>query len=180
MIEPFAAQLDDSALVARANQGDAAAFEQLYRRHRDWVVGLAWRFVGNRDDALDVLQETFADLFGRFPGFVLTSSLRGYLYPVVKHRCISLLRKRQRVVSLDAAREMRGDAAGELTWQPDPPGEFGKLIGALPEEQREVVRLRYALDLKLEEIAQALAVPLGTVKSRLHNALKSLLGVVSR
>jgi len=163
---------DERALVALANQGDAAAFEEIYRRHRDWVVGLAWRFVGNRDDALDVLQETFVDLFDRFPGFVLTSSLRGYLYPVVKHRCISLLRKRRRVVPIDAA---RGSEAREPAWQPDPPGEFAKIIEVLPAEQREVVRLRFALDLKLDEIAQALAVPLGTVKSRLHNALKALL-----
>ncbi|MBN2360124.1 MAG: RNA polymerase sigma factor [Deltaproteobacteria bacterium] len=169
---------DERELVARANQGDAAAFEELYRRHRDWVVGLAWRFVGNRDDALDVLQETFAALFDRFPGFALTSSLRGYLYPVVKHRCISLLRKRRRVVAIDEARTARGDLAGELAWQPDPPGEFAEIISALPAEQREVVRLRFALDLKLEEIAQALAIPTGTVKSRLHNALKVLLKVV--
>lgn len=177
MTDPTAAQLDERALVARANQGDAAAFEELYRRHRDWVVGLAWRFVGNRDDALDVLQETFTDLFDRFPGFVLTSSLRGYLYPVVKHRSISLLRKRRRVVPIDAARPPE---VSEPVWQPDPPGEFARIIEVLPTEQREVVRLRFALDLKLDEIAQALAVPLGTVKSRLHNALKALLPRVEK
>ena len=57
----------DLELVERANRGDVDAFELLYRRHRDWVVALAERHTGSRDDALDVLQETFAYLFGRFP-----------------------------------------------------------------------------------------------------------------
>jgi RNA polymerase sigma-70 factor (ECF subfamily) len=49
----------DEELVERMNGGDAEAFEVLYRRYRDWVHRLAWRFTGNQEDALDVLQETF-------------------------------------------------------------------------------------------------------------------------
>jgi len=165
---------DESELVARANQGDTAAFEELYRRHRDWVVSLAWRFTGSRDDALDVMQETFAYLFGRFPGFELSSTLRAFLYPVVKHTSVSLARKRRRVVSLDAAERAQADAALESAWQPDEAAEFEALISALAEGHREVLRLRFALGMQLEEIADALDLPLGTVKSRLHNALKAL------
>lgn len=163
----------DRELVARANQGDAAALEELYRRHRDWVVALAWRFTGSQDDALDVLQETFAGFFGQFPGFALTGQLRSYLYPVVKHRCISLFRQRKKVVSLEAARERGLEAAVELRWEPAT-GDFARLLERLPEEQREVVRLRFGLGFKLHEIAESMDVALGTVKSRLHNALKSL------
>jgi RNA polymerase sigma-70 factor, ECF subfamily len=163
---------DDRTLVARANAGDSEAFTALYRGHREWVYGLALRFTGNRDDALDVLQESFDTLFGRFPGFALTASIRAYLYPVVRHTAISLLRKRRRIVPLDA--ETLRAAEPSLGWEPAAPSELDRMIGALPEEQREVVRLRFGLDLKLEEIAGALGVPVGTVKSRLHNALGAL------
>ena len=71
----------DESLVARARRGDGDEDEDacaaLYRRHRDWVVGVAWRMTGSRDDALDVLQETFAYFFGRIadPAFTLTTTM---------------------------------------------------------------------------------------------------------
>ena len=170
----------EQALVRRANAGDGAALEALYAAHRDWVVGLARRFTASRDDALDVLQETFLYFFGRFPGFVLSSTVRSYLYPVVKNHSIDLLRRRRKVVDLDAYRAGRGGEE-ELRWEPNQEaGDLERLVASLPGEQQEVVRLRYALDFRLEEIADALRIPLGTVKSRLHNALRSLKEEVDR
>ena len=167
-----AAREDDQTLVARANAGDAAAFTALYRAHRDWVYGLSLRLVRDRDDALDVVQESFDTLFGKFPGFALASSIRAFLYPVVRHTGISFLRRKRKIVPLDAV-AMRAEAPS-LGWDPEVPSDFDRTIADLPEEQREVVRLRFGLDLKLEEIAEALGVPVGTVKSRLHNALLAL------
>jgi RNA polymerase sigma-70 factor, ECF subfamily len=63
----------DQELIAAANAGEVGAFESLYRRHRDWVAGLACRFTGDRDAALDVMQETFVYLLGKFPGSRRTS-----------------------------------------------------------------------------------------------------------
>lgn len=165
---------EERALVDRANNGDERALEALYCRHRDWVVGLACRFTGSSDDALDVLQETFLYFYSKFPGFTLTSSVRGFLYPVVKHKSISVLRRRRKLVDLQAYRE--GRDAHELRWYPADlsSSQMSRLVNGLPEGHREVVWLRFGLDLRLEEIADALGIPLGTVKSRLHNALKSL------
>jgi RNA polymerase sigma-70 factor (ECF subfamily) len=165
---------DDRELVARANRGDSDAFEALYRRHRDWVVSLAWRLTGSRDDALDALQETFAHLFERFPGFELTSTLRAYLYPVVKHTCVSIARKRRNVVRLGAGGERVAEPAAEPAVPSEWSAEFESIIGGLSEGHREVLRLRFVLEMRLEEIAEALELPLDTVKSRLHNALESL------
>ena len=78
-------QLIDAINRGAHGGGARAAFEVLYRRHRDWVVSLAYRFTGNRDDALDVMQETFIYLLGKFPGLALTAKLTTFLYPVVKH-----------------------------------------------------------------------------------------------
>jgi RNA polymerase sigma-70 factor (ECF subfamily) len=84
------------------------------------------------------------------------------------------------VVDLDAYRAGRGGEE-ELRWEPNQEaGDLERLAAALPDEQREVVRLRFALDFRLEEIADALRIPLGTVKSRLHNALRSLREEVDR
>ncbi|RMG21244.1 MAG: sigma-70 family RNA polymerase sigma factor [Deltaproteobacteria bacterium] len=163
-------RLTDEALVRRANAGDRRALEAIYRRHRSFVLALARRFTGNPADAQDVMQEVFGELFGRFPGFRLSSTLRAWLYPVVKNRCISLHRKRRPVVDLSEIRDgprLKVDPA-------ECSGDFERLLAVLPETHREVVYLRFAHGLKIDEIAQALSISAGTVKSRLHYALKRL------
>lgn len=159
----------DEKLIARANVGDAAAFELLYHRYRDWVVSVAYRYTGDRDEALDVMQDTFAYLFGKFPGFRLTARLTTFLYPVVKNRCVDHLRKRRPNVDVDELADVL--PAPE---QPGSTADVHRLLQHLPAQQREVVLLRFVDDLSLQQIAQALDVPLGTVKSRLHNALDAL------
>jgi RNA polymerase sigma-70 factor (ECF subfamily) len=99
--------------------------------------------------------------------------MRAFLYPVVKHCSISLLRKRRNVVDLDVFLE-KGMEADVGVWEPELPSDFDRLIRDLPAGHQEVVRLRFVLDLKLHEIAEELGIPLGTVKSRLHTAIKTL------
>jgi RNA polymerase sigma-70 factor (ECF subfamily) len=89
----------DQELIEQANKGDSDAFEALYYRYRDWVYRLAWRFTGNQSDALDVLQETFAYLLGKFPGFELTAAMTTFLYPVVRHTSLAIRRKNRRFAS---------------------------------------------------------------------------------
>lgn len=162
----------DEALVEAANRGDVAAFEALYRRYRDWVVRLAYRFTGNRDDALDVLQETFTYLLSKFPGFRLSARMTTFLYPVVKNLSLTSVRKRSRYTSAEETlREaaVHPPATGRATRD-----ELAAAVAVLPEAQREVLLMRFVDDMSLAEIAQALSIPLGTVKSRLHNALQTL------
>src|SRR3954462_12657708 len=92
----------DQSLVDALNAGDTRAFDAIYFRYRDWVVRLATRFTGNADDALDVLQETFAYVFRKFPGFRLTASMTTFLSPVVKTLSTAARRKRTRMASTDA------------------------------------------------------------------------------
>ncbi|HZN60817.1 MAG TPA: sigma factor, partial [Planctomycetota bacterium] len=73
----------DKELLDAFRRGDASAFEALYLRHRDWVAGLARRICGNREDALDVLQETFAYVAQRAATLELRAGFRTFLYPVV-------------------------------------------------------------------------------------------------
>ena len=162
----------DQQLIQSANAGESDAFEQLYYRYRDWVYNLAWRFTGNRDLALDVLQETFAYLLQKFPGFVLTARMTTFLYPVVKHLSIAIRDKSRRFASAE-------EALAEI---PQPPQaqatpdrqELSAVLAVLPAAQREVLLLRFVDGLSLREIAQVLEIPSGTVKSRLYNALETL------
>lgn len=156
----------DLDLVARANRGDADAFEALYRRHRDWVLGVARRYTTSPDDALDILQDTFAYFFAKFPGFELTAALRSFLFPVVKHVALSRKRKLRAHADLASVPEQL------LGVRPTEPSEIDTLLADLPETHRDVVWLRFADDMSLKDIAVALDIPLGTVKSRLHNGLE--------
>ena len=163
----------DLELVAAVNGGDPAAFDALYLRHRDWVVALSYRFTGDSDAALDVLQETFLYFLKKFPGFRLTANLKTFLYPAVRNLSIAARRKAARYQATAAELE-------QLEHAPAPPatgaegGDLGFVLAALPEEQREVLLLRFVDGLSLAEIAEAMDIPLGTVKSRLHNALQTL------
>ncbi|HZF28751.1 MAG TPA: sigma-70 family RNA polymerase sigma factor [Gammaproteobacteria bacterium] len=168
----------DTELVAACNLGDAdeatRAFEALYRRHREFVLRVARRFTRDRELALDVLQETFAYLLRKFPpvgeGLVLTARLQTLLYPVAKNCAITALRKARR---FPADPDITADdlpAPSSL----DTAEPIDAALAALPPERREVLTLRFVDDLSLAEIAAALEVPLGTVKSRLHLAIKQL------
>ena len=163
----------DQQLIAAINAGDVAAFEVLYFRYRDWVVGLACRFTNDEDLALDVLQETFLYFLRKFPGFRLTANLKTFLYPVVKNLTIAARRKAGRYQSNQAEQERV-----EQLPAADPPAGAGNdltvALANLSEEHRETLLLRYVDGLTLAEIAEASDVPLGTVKSRLHNALEAL------
>jgi len=167
-VEPPSDPRSDQELVVAANAGDPAAFDALYHRHKDWVLSLATRFTGDADQALDVLQETFIYLLSKFPGFKLTSRLTTFLYPEVKNISIGVRRKSARFSGGQQPFDsLPGPVAAEQN-------ELTAVVSNLPETHREVVLMRFVDGLSLEEIGVALGIPLGTVKSRLNNALGML------
>jgi RNA polymerase sigma-70 factor (ECF subfamily) len=161
----------DQQLIESINQGDSEAFEILYYRYRDWVYNLAWRFTRNDSDSLDVLQETFTYLLDKFPGFNLGASMTTFLYPVVKHLAMNIVRKNRRFASGE-------DDLIKIPISAEEPvehrSELVVVLNVLPEEQREVLLMRFVDEMDLKEIAAALNIPTGTIKSRLHRALETL------
>jgi RNA polymerase sigma-70 factor (ECF subfamily) len=167
----------DHELIDAVNAGDSKAFESLYLRHRDYALRLAMRFAGERSLALDAVQDSFVYFYKKFPGFVLTAKLTTFLYPVVKHNALTLKKK---------ARRAQGSASDEvLKAQPDtdrssdpsqasPTDDLHALLRSLPDTQREVLVMRFVDGLSVEEIATALDVPTGTVKTRTHHAIRKL------
>ena len=163
----------DQELIAAINDGDSNAFEALYYRYRDWVVSLAYRFTGDRELALDVLQETFLYFVKKFPGFRLTAQLKTFLYPAVRNLSIAARRKAERFQSHE---NETGTIEAAITTEPivSQDESLTAAFALLSDEHREVLLLRFVDGLSLAEIADTINIPLGTVKSRLHNALASL------
>ena len=167
----------DGTLVGICNEGDsstaAAAFDALYRRHKDFVLRVALRFAPDIDTALDVLQDTFIQLLRRFPpsgeGLVLTAKMTTFLYPIARNAAITAQRKA-------AAFPTAGDVApDDLSAPPAREADgVGRLFADLPAGQREALTLRFVDGMTLAEIAQVLDIPLGTVKSRLHLGIATL------
>jgi RNA polymerase sigma-70 factor (ECF subfamily) len=161
----------DLELIARLNRGDTAAFAPLYERYRGWVLRLAIRRLGDSDEALDIMQETFLRLFARFPGFELTSAMATFLYPIVDKLCQRRRVQSHRTVSFD---ENAPPAPELATPVHSRSGELASLLAHLTTEQNELLSLRFADDMSLPHLAERFDVPVGTVKSRLHYALGAL------
>ena len=172
----------DRELVELCNRGSrdeaVQAFETLYRRHRDYVTRVSLRFGADREGAVDVLQETFLYLLKKFPpegeGLVLTAQLRSLLYPVAKHLTLSSLRQRTRIDDSEEFDPDRLPAPGGTDPAERDPARLSAALARLSVERREVVLLRFVDDMSLQDIADTLSIPLGTVKSRLHLAIREL------
>lgn len=170
-------RLSDPDLVELCNSAEARsarrAFEVLYERHKNFVLRVALAVVHDHALALDALQETFTTLLVQFPppgsGLTLTARLTSYLYPIARNAAVSQLRKAQRTRPDDA---MDPDELAFLA--PDANGDIDVLLAELSRERREVITMRYVLDLPLADIAEALDLPVGTVKSRLNAAVSQL------
>ena len=149
----------DAALVDAANAGDADAFAELYERYCDWAAAVALRFTNDPESARDVTHDAFIWLLSKFPGFELRAQVKTVLYPVVRNIALTGNR-RSPFLPLD------DDAAIESVKTANPDTELLRVaLQQLPVGQREVILLRFADELSLAEISQALAIPLGTVKS---------------
>lgn len=175
----------DLDLVDRINGGgpDAgAAFGELYERHKGWALNVARRMTPNEAAAGDVVQDSFVSLLRQFPGFELTAGLRTYLYAVIRNRARDQRRKDSKLRLVGDLGDSVGGGGGSLqAGEAADGGEHGErmdalrvAMGALSETQREVLILRIVDGFSVAEVARALEIPEGTVKSRLHHAIKAL------
>jgi len=156
--------------LARARSGDGDAFAELLAGHESMVYSLAYHFFNDRERAADIAQDVFLQLYRNLGSIDSHSHLVHWLRQVTTRRCIDQLRRtRLRAVPID-------DAAHLSTPSGDPTlgRALRQLVATLPESQRLVVTLRYQEDLGPEEISRIAGMPLNTVKSHLHRALRSL------
>jgi RNA polymerase sigma-70 factor, ECF subfamily len=190
---PSGAQDDDETLVACVAQGDSRALELIYERHSRGVYSLALRLLTDGPAAEEVVQETFFKLW-RQPSAYQPN--RGRLLPwllgVAHHRAIDLLRRRQleQRHRIAASAHANGDGLVDLldnfgltSSEGDPQsraGAFeqrmaiGRALASLPSEQWLPLELAYYRGMTQLEIATALGLPLGTVKTRMRLGLQQL------
>lgn len=182
----------EQLLLERAKSGDVAAFEELIDAYQKKVFNLALRIIGNYDDAADLAQETFVRIYKAISNFKEQSSFSTWVYRITTNVCLDEIRKRKnkKVVSLDEDIHMDD---GEMKRQvvsgdpgPDEAAEreevrrtVNNAINKLPEDQRVVITLRDLQGMSYEEIAKVLALPAGTVKSRINRARLALKNALS-
>ncbi len=173
-------ETDDTHLLVRAQAGDAAAFSVLSLRHGERLRRTALAMCRDLHLAQDLAQETLAEAWRSLARFDGRCRFTTWLHGILVHRSHKAVRhaaSRPRLLTReDAPRpesiDVRSPAAmAELR---EGAAVLHAAVGALPEEHRAVIELRFFADLPLEEIAAALDVPLGTVKSRLFHALEKL------
>ncbi len=171
---------DDGVLVEQARKGDARAFEELVRRYRNEVFGLAYHFLRGREEAWDVSQEVFIKAHRALSRFRGDAAFKTWLLRITANQCKDYLKKRRvNTVAFDDAREA-GDApsAGLNPAEAAGANELGaaieKALEALPVKHRTVFVLREYEGMSYEEMAKVIGCSMGTVMSRLHHARKKL------
>ncbi|MDP8959594.1 MAG: sigma-70 family RNA polymerase sigma factor [Actinomycetota bacterium] len=168
--------MTDQELLARFLDGDATAFEAVMRRHEDRVFAVCLRLLRDREAALEATQETFLTLFRKADRFSGRSALGTWLYRVAVNTCYDQLRRerRQRAdplpVGHDPVDPTASDPFAAVELRPD----LERALGALSPEFRAVVTLSDLEGLPLQDVAEVLDLPVGTVKSRLFRARQRL------
>lgn len=183
----------EQALLKKAQQGDREAFEQLHLRLEPPIRRFIRRLIGHEEDCDDLVQETFLSLYLNLHRIDPLSQLRAYTYQIARNACYSRLRRLRRrdELSIEEDEEAPGgprlsfDLRDTLNAPPEDVAhwmllklEVDEAIDLLPAAQREVLLLYSEAELSYAEIAQTLDISIGTVKSRIFHAKRTLRGLV--
>jgi RNA polymerase sigma-70 factor (ECF subfamily) len=172
---------EDADLVRRCLSGDQRACRDLVRRYERPVYSVLMRVVRRAEDAEDLVQETFVKVFQALDRYDTERPFSAWIFTIASRLAIDHLRRRRvKTVSLEVSEpgstedppdvEDNGLKPDEITSNAEEESNAARLIDSLPEHYRIVVVLRHQQDLSYEEIAEALNLPLGTVKARIHRA----------
>lgn len=181
----------DEELLTQFCLGQSEAFGVLVKRYERELYGYLQRYLGDRNLADDVFQNTFLQLYTKSGKYEAGRPVRPWLYTIATHQAIDALRRngRHQTISLDAGREempegdvrslvdlveARGPGPVDMVQGDERRDRVRASVEKLPDFLKQVVLLAYYQGLKYREIAEILDIPVGTVKSRLHAALVKL------
>lgn len=180
----------DEALMVRYQRGEVRAFEILLERHRKPVFNFILRFVGSRELAEDLLQDTFLRVIKGAANYQRKAKFTTWLYTIARNLCVdqSRRKKHRKAASLDSPIGKGDENSGTLldvVAGDEMPSDrkavsrqlhetLHNAIGSLSDEQREVFLMREFLDMPFKQIADVVGVPENTVKSRMRYALEKL------
>jgi len=172
--------MDDRALVEALQAGDPQAPRLLIERYQGVIFGLCLRMMGHRQDAEDVMQESFLRAIRGMAGFRGDRPLQPWLLGIAANRCRTALARRSRQPASVVSVEMCVDHRPALTDPDDLAGELERGLARLRPDYRLVFALYHEQGLPYEEIATAVNRPIGTVKTWLHRARSELAGYLTR
>jgi len=167
----------DEYLASAARTGDRRAFARLAERWQPKLLSHAWRLTGDAELARDIVQDAWGDIVKGLARLDDTAAFPAWSYRIVTRRAADAIRRAQsgRRLKEAVANENDGDVqeADEIEQSADA-SVIRRAMAALPGDQRAAIALFYLQDLSVAEIAAALSVPAGTVKTRLMHARKKL------
>lgn len=190
--------LEEALLIDRCLAGDESAFDQLLGRYQHMVYNLALRLLGRREDAMDLAQEVFFQVYRKLGSFRRDASLRTWIYRIVVNRAKNRQRwwrRRQEeftAVAIDAIdredwelsvtleRNENGLRPDEVLERKEMGAILQSALAALDVDHRTIIVMKEVEGLSYEEIASALGLALGTVKSRLARARHALKAELER
>ncbi len=161
------------ALIKSISDGDAAALKELYEKTKGGLYGYALSLLKNPDDAEDVLQDCFVQVYTRAGTYQPRGKPMAWLVTIVRNLCLMKLNERSRTADLPDSREELpvederiGNAADRMLLE--------AVLYQLPEQEREILLLHLLLGYKHREIAQSMQLPLSTVLSKYSRSLKKI------
>jgi len=171
----------DRLLLARIRNGEKEAFAELVRRFQKKIFVLAYGFFHDREDALEIVQETFMRVHAKIHLFRPEHSLQSWIYCLARNLCVDYYRKfaRKRMLELDfdsvPGGQLAGAADGHAAWEAQQTADAVERAAAgLSLRQREVFVLKYRQGLKLQQVAETMSISIGTVKALHHRAIKRI------
>jgi RNA polymerase sigma-70 factor (ECF subfamily) len=170
-------------LLEQAKKGEKEAFMEIVARYQQKIFILAYSMTRNREDSLDLVQETFMRLFEKLNFYRAGESFEAWLLQISKNLCVDFLRKQKsrrkgNTISLE-------ETGAELPSEKEDPARFNpgemiqKAVLSLPEKQRLVFILHHFDGLKYEEIAERLKIASGTVKSLHFKAIQKVRAILA-
>ena len=176
---------DDRQLILRCWEMQEQAYQELMRRYEGYIYRLCHNFIGNREDALDLTQETFIKVFAGLESYQLSRPFKPWLRQIAVNTCVSFLQKRSPVplfldqtiasdkLTLSDTVASGEDPAQEIEWQ-ETSRFLREAVSKLPKEYRLLIVLRHQEGMSYKDISEAAGVPLGTVKTHLFRARTTL------
>jgi RNA polymerase sigma-70 factor (ECF subfamily) len=165
----------DADLVERYLAGDMSAFDELMIRYERQIYRLCYRFVENRDDAMDLAQEVFIKAFEHLGSFRRESSLKTWLYRIATNHCINHVKKHtpEFVEVTESVGRAESSAQHQLEDR-EQRDHFRRLVRQLPPKQKAILELRVNEQLSYEEIARISGRSVSTIKASVFFALEKL------
>lgn len=173
---------DEASLIALVQQGDARAYQELVRQYESIAFRAAFLITRNQPDATDVVQEAFVRAYQAIGSFKLDKQFRPWLLRIVTNLSINAVRSARRranatqklIQSINRSEQSPDGAVVKRE-------QYERLLQAVTQlatDEQTLITLRYLLELPENEVAETLAIPLGTYKSRLHRTLAHLREII--